>query len=80
MKRTKVIKLIARILFVGLVFFTILFGTYQIFFDRAEALRWKCNWTDPCITKYQDCSDTLICTCKGDILPLCFIGEPEPEQ
>jgi len=76
METKRTLKLIGRILFVGLVFFTILFGTYQLFFDSAEAGLFSCEITHNCQFVTEDCSGNIKCTCRGSIFTVCMIGGP----
>jgi hypothetical protein len=53
-----------RVLFIGLVFFTIVFGSYQLFIDKADAALFRCNWDQKCISPGDDCSDSISCSCQ----------------
>jgi hypothetical protein len=78
MKKTNILRTMGGILFIGLVFFAVVFGTYQIFFDKAEAALFSCSWGN-CKSVGADCSDSLKCTCRGTSpLILCHVGGIEP--
>jgi hypothetical protein len=52
-----------RVLFIGLVFFTFLFGSYQLFIDKADAALFSCKSNFACAHVGQDCSGSIRCRC-----------------
>jgi hypothetical protein len=68
-----------RVLFIGLVFFTIVFGSYQLFIEKADADLFRCDWAHNCVYTGQDCSDSIRCDCKSFGIPgdrWCGVGAP----
>jgi hypothetical protein len=76
--KANILRTIGTVLFVGIVFFTVVFGTYQIFFDKAEAALFHCNENVNCTMHGPDCSGSIKCHCSGDIFFVCMIGEFRP--
>ena len=68
-----------RVLFIGLVFFTFVFGSYQLFIDKADAALFRCQDNFTCVYTGQDCSDSIRCDCKSLGIPgdrWCGVGAP----
>jgi hypothetical protein len=53
---------VKKLLFIGLIFFAVVFSTYQVFLAPTKAAYLTCG-TQPCTTVLQDCSGTIECTC-----------------
>jgi hypothetical protein len=60
---------IKKVLFIGLIFFAVVFSTYQMFMAPTEAGYLSCG-TQDCTTPNKDCSGTIKCTCTY------FLGGP----
>jgi hypothetical protein len=76
----KMFRIVGNVLFIGLVLFTILFGVYQIFFDKAEAALFHCDTSVGCFFTSQDCSGSITCHCTGPDLRVCTPGAYKPNQ
>ena len=68
-----------RVLFIGLVFFTFVFGSYQLFIDKADAALFSCKDGFTCLYAGQNCSGSIRCDCKDLGVPgyeTCGPGAP----
>ena len=63
-----------QVLFIGLVFFTIVFGSYQLFIDKTDAALFTCQWKFTCKYEGQRCDGSIRCDCKW--LGNCGVGAP----
>jgi hypothetical protein len=67
---------IKKVLFIGLIFFAVVFSTYQMFMAPTEAGFLKCG-DQPCLQPGGDCGATLPCSCVQlfGVGPLkCYFG------
>jgi hypothetical protein len=53
-----------RVLFIVLLFFPIVFGSYQLFIDKVDAALFRCNWDQKCSSSGDDCSDSISYSCQ----------------
>lgn len=67
---------IKKVLFIGLIFFAVAFGTYQMFMAPTDAAFLKCG-DQECKVANDDCGATLPCSCVQlfGVGPLkCYFG------
>jgi hypothetical protein len=76
----KLLRIVGNFLFIGLVLFTIVFGVYQIFFDKAEAAMFYCNTSVDCNYLGKPCSGSINCYCTGPYFVVCTPGTFHPDQ
>ncbi len=59
-----------------LIMLSIGFGVYQAFLAPVNAAMFNCG-TQECSFSGQDCSGNITCTCRGDLIKACVVGQPE---